>query len=99
MDLVSSDPYAVVQSGRDVQRTRTIRHTLVPEWNETVQFQVGDPDQATFSVQIFDEDFGSKDQPMGNVDLDLQDYPQSVRTQSHLQFGCRTVHQPMIEQE
>ena len=77
MDLVSSDPYAVVQCGASVQRTRTIRHTLAPEWNETVQFQIMNADSDTVSVQVFDEDFASKDQAMGEVDLDVKDFPQA----------------------
>ena len=86
MDLVSSDPYAVAQCGADVKRTRTIRHTLVPEWNETVQFQIENPpDSEVLSVQVFDEDFASKDQAMGAIDLELKDYPQAdedVRSQA-----------------
>ena len=78
MDLVSSDPYAVVNCGGEQQRTRTLRSTLTPEWNENMQFLVpeGTEDGMVVTVEVFDEDFGSKDQPIGKYELkDLTKYP------------------------
>ena len=78
MDLVSSDPYAVVNCGGEQQRTRTLRSTLTPSWNENMQFLVpeGTEDGMVVTVEVFDEDFGSKDQPIGKYELrDLTKYP------------------------
>lgn len=85
MDLVNSDPYLMVQCGQVSHRSRTVRSTLEPVWKETVQFPMppGSEAKEFVTIQMFDEDFGSKDSAMGSVHIEVRDYSQD-KEQDHV---------------
>ena len=94
MDLVSSDPYAVAQCGAVRHETQVVRQSLAPVWDEAVQFAVeaGHEKEEIVSVQVFDQDFGSKDQAMGCVDIDVGAYPQEAEQENDEWFPLK----PMV---
>ena len=74
----TSDPYAMIYwGGNERGRTKTIDDSLNPKWNETFKFKVGskimqqvlsrDPKYSTIDIVVFDEDRGSKDDPLGTI--------------------------------
>jgi len=73
-DIVGkSDPYAVLIHGRQIQKTKTIRNTLEPEWNHESEFKVPDGDSRNFYIEVFDSDKVGKDTSLGNLNLDIID--------------------------
>ena len=68
-----SDPYCVILvDGKELGRTRTIDQTLDPDWtdaDETFDLLVASTSQ--ICVRIYDEDRFSRDDPMGEVELDV----------------------------
>merc|ERR1711915_576077 len=73
-DIVGkSDPYAVLVHGRQIQKTKTIKNTLEPEWNHTAEFNVPDGDSRNFYIEVFDSDKIGKDKSLGKLNLDITD--------------------------
>merc|ERR1711915_131913 len=68
-----SDPYAVLVHGRQIQKTKTIKNTLEPEWNHTAEFNVPDGDSRNFYIEVFDSDKIGKDKSLGKLNLDITD--------------------------
>jgi len=67
-----SDPYAFVTiDGKVVGRTKTIKDSLNPYWNEDITFEV-DGEFKKLRIRIFDEDPGNKDDKIGKYYVNLQ---------------------------
>jgi len=66
------DPFVVVSFGKKVFRTRVIRHSLNPNWDEKLLFHVRRY-ETTFSVQlaVLDWDKLSSNDHVGDVSLPL----------------------------
>lgn len=57
-----SDPYAVIRvNGNKVFKTKTIKKTLDPTWNESTETSVGDRITDEFLIEVFDWDMGPTD--------------------------------------
>lgn len=68
-----SDPYCRCTAFGQTYTTETIMKTLDPVWNESTTFVFfADPGKLNF--QIFDWDRGTKDDPIGDVDLSLNGF-------------------------
>merc|ERR1712216_878763 len=70
----TSDPYikVMVQGKREVFKTQVKKKSLNPVWKESCHFAVH-PGELEIVLCLFDSDFGSKDDPMGQVTLQLTD--------------------------
>ncbi|KAL6069579.1 Tricalbin-2 [Balamuthia mandrillaris] len=74
MDLIAadrngySDPYCKIIGGRRTHKTRIIKKTLDPVWEE--EFTVCIKDN-TFKIEAWDWDLFTKDDPLGQVTVDL----------------------------
>jgi len=68
-----SDPYAVLIYGKQIQKTKTIKNTLEPEWNHEAEFNVPDGESRNFYIEVFDSDKLGKDTSLGNLNLDIAD--------------------------
>jgi len=70
-DMSSSDPYVVLTLGRQKAQTSVIKGNLNPVWNEELKLSV--PRQyGPLKLQVFDHDMVSKDDLMGEAEIDLQ---------------------------
>eukprot|EP00091_Calanus_sinicus_P002783 TRINITY_DN12891_c0_g1_i1.p1 TRINITY_DN12891_c0_g1~~TRINITY_DN12891_c0_g1_i1.p1 ORF type:complete len:151 (+),score=46.64 TRINITY_DN12891_c0_g1_i1:214-666(+) len=66
-DIVGkSDPYAVLIYGKQLQKTKTIRNTLEPQWNHEAEFDVPDGTSRNFYIEVFDSDKIGKTHPLEN---------------------------------
>ncbi|XP_062218929.1 GTPase activating protein 1 [Phragmites australis] len=69
-DLRSSDPYVVVRIGKQKLKTRVIKKSTNPEWNEELTLSIEDP-VVPVRLEVFDKDTFIDDS-MGNAELDIR---------------------------
>jgi stromal membrane-associated protein len=70
-DMYSSDPYVVLTLGQQKAQTSVIKRNLNPVWNEELKLSV--PRQyGPLKLQVLDHDMVSKDDVMGEAEIDLQ---------------------------
>jgi hypothetical protein len=68
-----SDPYCKFKlNDKDVYKTETKKKTLDPVWNENFEVQVRSRTAAKFIADVYDWDFGDKDDFLGKVSIDLK---------------------------
>ncbi|XP_078581432.1 extended synaptotagmin-2-like isoform X13 [Branchiostoma floridae x Branchiostoma japonicum] len=68
-----SDPYCTLQVGAQSFRSKTIENSLEPRWNEYYEAVVDQLEGQTMQVNMFDEDPGSKDDPLGNAAVSISE--------------------------
>eukprot|EP01120_Amphizonella_sp_Union-15-10_P010188 TRINITY_DN4049_c0_g1_i1.p1 TRINITY_DN4049_c0_g1~~TRINITY_DN4049_c0_g1_i1.p1 ORF type:complete len:492 (-),score=99.60 TRINITY_DN4049_c0_g1_i1:94-1569(-) len=68
----TSDPYAVVKSSFNKQqfKTKTIKRTVSPSWNETFKFYTKTP-EGQISIKIWDKDRWTSDDFLGEATVSL----------------------------
>jgi phosphatidylserine decarboxylase len=73
------DPFVVISFGKKVFRTRVIRHSLNPVWDERLLFHVRHYEKS-FQIQftILDWDKLSSNDHVGEASLDLKELRDSV---------------------
>ncbi|CAO2842145.1 unnamed protein product [Amaranthus hypochondriacus] len=70
-DMLSSDPYVVLNLGHQTVQTSVIRSNLNPVWNEELMLSV--PQQyGSVKLKVFDHDTFSADDIMGEAEIDIQ---------------------------
>ncbi|CAK8578653.1 unnamed protein product [Lathyrus sativus] len=70
-DMMTSDPYVILKLGQQTVQTAVIKSNLNPVWNEELMLSV--PQQfGTISLKVFDHDYFSADDIMGEAEIDLQ---------------------------
>ncbi|CAN4090552.1 unnamed protein product [Withania somnifera] len=77
-DLRSSDPYVVVRMGKQKLRTRVVKKNLHPVWNDDLTLCVSEP-ILPIKLQVFDKDTFSRDDKMGDAELDIVPFIDAVR--------------------
>ena len=94
-----SDPYVVATVGRQQRRSRTVKRTLDPVWDEPLDFAPSSFDEllaAGLALRVMDHDTFSRDDPLGaiaSVDLtplaarDAHEYALALPTQGTLHFA------------
>ncbi|KRY38014.1 Protein CLEC16A [Trichinella spiralis] len=75
-----SDPYVRITVGGQIYQTKTIENNLNPVWNEEFDAIVDHADGQYLGVELYDEDPGSRDEFLGNLDLDMD----SVRSKGYI---------------
>lgn len=76
-----SDPYVVVEHGSTSVKTKVIKKTLNPEWNETLTLNIGISDlDKPIQFQVWDWDKVSKDDKIGNCSISFHEFPPSQPT-------------------
>ncbi|CAN6230738.1 unnamed protein product [Urochloa humidicola] len=70
-DMSSSDPYVVLTLGQQKAQTSVINGNLNPVWNEELKLSVP-REYGPLKLQVFDHDMVSKDDLMGEAEIDLQ---------------------------
>eukprot|EP00940_MAST-03C_sp_MAST-3C-sp2_P002764 g2764.t1 len=80
----SSDPFVVVRCGDEVEhKTRTVKRTLTPEWNESFEIHFEDEqaaEKATCSMTVFDWDRFTKNDKIGSAEIASLVSGSAVRT-------------------
>ena len=82
-----SDPYVKVLSGGQQKKTKIIKKTLNPEWNEAVDLAGSFDDfvKSGLLLKVMDWDRVGFDDPLGDLPVQLD----WLHTQSHLDFAER----------
>ncbi|KAJ4702964.1 ADP-ribosylation factor GTPase-activating protein AGD12 [Melia azedarach] len=70
-DMMSSDPYVVLNLGQQTVQTTIIKSNLNPIWNEELMLSVPQ-EYGAVKVRVFDHDTFSSDDIMGEAEIDLQ---------------------------
>ncbi|MQM02481.1 hypothetical protein Taro_035246, partial [Colocasia esculenta] len=70
-DVMSSDPYVILSLGHQSMKTKVIKKTLNPIWNESLMLSIPDP-IPPLKLQVFDKDTFSADDRMGEAEIDIQ---------------------------
>ncbi|XP_072173844.1 extended synaptotagmin-2-like [Diadema setosum] len=66
-----SDPYLNINVGMQKFKTKVINNNLNPVWNQTFEALVFEEHGQTLDLDCWDEDPGSKDDPLGNISIDI----------------------------
>ncbi|KAI8821406.1 phosphatidylserine decarboxylase-domain-containing protein [Fimicolochytrium jonesii] len=77
------DPFVVISYGRKTFRTRTLRHTLNPAWNERVFLHVRHSELALgwlINLAVYDYDKFSNNDYIGTADLKMADLVAKCKT-------------------
>ncbi|XP_027344988.1 ADP-ribosylation factor GTPase-activating protein AGD12-like isoform X3 [Abrus precatorius] len=70
-DIMTSDPYVILNLGQQIVQTTVIKSNLNPVWNEELVLSV--PQQyGILNLKVYDHDLFSADDIMGEADIDLQ---------------------------
>ncbi|OIW01979.1 hypothetical protein TanjilG_14010 [Lupinus angustifolius] len=87
-DARTSDPYVVVHFGDQKLKTRVIKNNCDPEWNEELTLSVGNV-ETPIQLTVYDKDTFSVDDKMGDAEVDIKPYIQSVKMGlNKLPNGC-----------
>ncbi|KAF3450302.1 hypothetical protein FNV43_RR06382 [Rhamnella rubrinervis] len=70
-DMMSSDPYVILNLGQQSAQTAVVKSNLNPVWNEELMLSVPQ-DFGPLKLRVFDHDTFSSDDIMGEAEIDLQ---------------------------
>ncbi|KAM6551889.1 hypothetical protein CsatB_001697 [Cannabis sativa] len=70
-DMLSSDPYVILNLGQQSVQTTVAKSNLNPVWNEELMLSVPQP-FGPLKLRVFDHDLFSADDIMGEAEVDLQ---------------------------
>ncbi|EFJ31196.1 hypothetical protein SELMODRAFT_169243 [Selaginella moellendorffii] len=71
-DILTSDPYVVLNLGHQTAKTKVVNSNLNPVWDEEIMLSVPSGPPVPLKLQVFDYDKFSADDIMGEVEVDLQ---------------------------
>ncbi|KAL9233723.1 hypothetical protein vseg_008681 [Gypsophila vaccaria] len=77
-DVNASDPYVIVRLAQQKLKTRVIKKTLNPEWKEDLTLYVTDANEP-LRLFVYDHDTLSLDDKMGDAEVDLKPFLESVK--------------------
>ncbi|KAL8160671.1 hypothetical protein V2J09_002208 [Rumex salicifolius] len=77
-DIRTSDPYVVIKVGKQKVKTRVIKSNCNPEWNEEHTLSISDP-EIPIKLCVFDYDRFSRDDSMGEAEIDIKPYMESLK--------------------
>ena len=102
-----SDPYVIVSSGKQEKKSRIVKKTLDPVWNEEMEFTGTLQEFLSHGLmlKVFDYDSPlklSKHDPLGDVNVtldvlkwdDTHEYEEELPTQGSIQFGVSWTPMP-----
>ncbi|VVB07855.1 unnamed protein product [Arabis nemorensis] len=70
-DMMSSDPYVVLNLGKQKQQTTVVNSNLNPVWNQELMLSVPES-YGPVKLQVYDYDTFSADDIMGEAEIDIQ---------------------------
>ncbi|MFS7993048.1 putative C2 domain-containing protein [Helianthus anomalus] len=78
-DTKSSDPYLIATLDGQKTKTKVTKASCNPEWNDELTLTMRDPD-APIHIVVYDQDMFSKDDSMGEAEIDVKPYIECLRT-------------------
>uniref|UniRef100_A0A096LTG8 Extended synaptotagmin 2 n=1 Tax=Poecilia formosa TaxID=48698 RepID=A0A096LTG8_POEFO len=75
-----SDPYGLIRLGTKEIKSKTIKETVNPRWNEVHEFLMYDNTAKMMEIELFDED-PDEDDRLGNVMIDLAELKKEQRVE------------------
>ncbi|KAE8819046.1 putative ADP-ribosylation factor GTPase-activating protein AGD13 [Hordeum vulgare] len=69
-DARGSDPYVVLRLGKQKLKTSVKKRSVNPIWHEELTLSITNPN-APIKLAVFDKDTFSKDDPMGNAEIEV----------------------------
>ncbi|KAJ8467496.1 hypothetical protein OPV22_030048 [Ensete ventricosum] len=88
-DMITSDPYVILNLGHQSMKTRVIKSNLNPVWNEELMLSIPDP-IPPLKLQVYDKDRFSTDDRMGEAEIDIQPLLAAAKA-----YENTTVFEPM----
>ncbi|KAF6163526.1 hypothetical protein GIB67_002531 [Kingdonia uniflora] len=76
-DISSSDPYVVIKMGKQKLKTRVVKQSVNPKWNEDLTLAVADPN-LPIKLTVYDKDM-LLDDKMGEAVIDIGPFLEAVR--------------------
>ncbi|KAG8079086.1 hypothetical protein GUJ93_ZPchr0007g6305 [Zizania palustris] len=70
-DMMSSDPYVILNLGHQSMKTKVIKSSLNPVWNERLMLSIPDP-IPLLKLQVYDKDTFTTDDRMGEAEINIQ---------------------------
>ncbi|KAF7040280.1 hypothetical protein CFC21_050193 [Triticum aestivum] len=70
-DVMSSDPYVILNLGHQSMKTKVIKSSLNPVWNGRLLLSIPDP-VPLLKVQVYDKDTFTTDDRMGEAEINIQ---------------------------
>ncbi|KAI3430043.1 C2 domain-containing protein [Psidium guajava] len=77
-DVRSSDPYVVIRMGKLKLKSRVVKKSLNPEWNDELTLEITDS-SLPISVMVFDKDNFSLDDKMGDAEIHIEPFLDALR--------------------
>ncbi|XP_020092745.1 protein C2-DOMAIN ABA-RELATED 5-like isoform X1 [Ananas comosus] len=77
-DARGSDPYVVLRMGNQKLKTSVKKKSVNPVWQEDLTLSISDP-SIPIRLEVYDKDTFSKDDDMGDADLDVQPFVQVAK--------------------
>ncbi|KAM7467440.1 hypothetical protein LguiB_015002 [Lonicera macranthoides] len=77
-DTRSSDPYVILTMDQQKLKTRFVKDTCNPEWNDELTLSVIDPN-APINLTVYDKDTFTLDDKMGDADIDIKPYLECLK--------------------
>ncbi len=75
----SADPYAEIILGQQLKKTKVVKKSLTPSWNETFRFNLRDENNnlGILAVVLYDNDtgilYGNTKKYLGSIDLPINE--------------------------
>lgn len=88
-DMMTSDPYVILNLGHQTMKTRVIKSNLNPIWNERLMLSIPDP-IPPLKLQVYDKDTFSTDDRMGEAEIDIQPLVSAAKA-----YENSTISEPM----
>jgi len=70
-DVMSSDPYVIINLGHQTMKTKVIKSSLNPVWNERLMLSIPDP-IPVLKLQVLDKDTFTTDDRMGEAEINIE---------------------------
>lgn len=70
-DVMSSDPYVIINLGHQTMKTKVVKSSLNPVWNERLMLSIPDP-VPLLKLQVYDKDTFTTDDRMGEAEINIQ---------------------------
>ncbi|CAO2196234.1 unnamed protein product [Urochloa humidicola] len=70
-DVMSSDPYVIINLGHQSMKTKVIKSSLNPVWNERLMLSIPDP-VPLLKLQVYDKDTFTTDDRMGEAEINIE---------------------------
>ncbi|KAH7836117.1 hypothetical protein Vadar_032912 [Vaccinium darrowii] len=77
-DTVSSDPYVVVTHGKQRVKTRVIKKTCNPVWNDELTLSITNTNDPIV-LTVYDKDTFTEDDKMGDAVIDIKPYIECMK--------------------